>query len=315
MNLSIALCTSREYPNVEWFYDSIVRQVGAGDNIEVIVIDSFVGSVEEFRDFSNGSKVSMRTRRPKPCFWSGKFRLTKEEWWSKSNSLNTFFCLAQHPWVCVVDDRSVILPGWLDCIRTQMAAKEPYVLCGAYEKRTNMTVENGVIKNAGIIIGKDSRAEYCEKHYSNPAHQLSPPYKAPGEWTYGCTISLPLEWALNVGGFEEETCDGMSAEDTAFGLMLANNGYPIKYDPRMMLIEDRTPGQIGPVAIRRDKGVSPNDKSHAALDKLKGLKHTLNKFDIRKLRDDALAGKPWPAPSGSDRDWFDGQPLSEMTLN
>ena len=120
---------------------------------------------------------------------------------------------------------------------------------------------------------------------------------------------------MNVGGFDEAICDGLSGEDYCFGKCLENAGYPIKYDPRMMLVEDRTPGQIGPVAIRRDKGVSPNDKSHAALDKLKGLEHTLNKFDIRKLRDDALAGKPWPAPSGSAFDWYDNQPLSEMTPN
>ena len=294
MNLTIVYITNRDEPRLDWFTASLMLQTHSQPIILVV------------------SPHNRHGVFPKPTVWSGPSRLTKQDWWSASNARNTGICLCQTDWIAFVDDRCVLMPGWLDCIRAAMSRPFPYVLCGTYEKRINMTVENGVIINPGTIIGRDSRAEYCETHYVKP-HGMKPPFKAPGEWTYGCSIALPLEWALNIGGFEEEHCDGLSGEDYVFGKMLENNGYPVMFEPRMKMVEDRTEGQCGPIAIRRDKGVSPNDKSHAALDKLKGLKHTLNRFDIRKVRADVLAGKPWPPPSGSDKDWFDGQPLSEMT--
>lgn len=309
MKLTIGFCTNRDKPQFQWFLDSLIPQVRDDDRIQVLAIAS-----DNSRDISligAPSPTKFECHPAKPTVWSGASRLTKEDWWSKSNFLNTALCLGNHEYFCTMDDRSVILPGWLDAIRRQQESPFPYVLLGRYEKRVGMKVENGVITHGGKIVGVDSRFEYCEQHYEKRG--MKPPFKAPGEWSYGCTICLPLEWALRVGGFEEEHCDGLSGEDYIFGKMLENNGYPLFYEPRMIMVEDRTPEECGPVAIRRDKGVSPKDKSHAALDKLKGLKHTLNKFDIRQLRHDALARKPWPPPSGSATDWFDNQPLSEMT--
>ena len=79
---------------------------------------------------------------------------------------------------------------------------------------------------------------------------------------FGCTFALPLEWALQMNGFEEG-CDGLSMEDVIFGLMLKNNGFRIDYDPQMRMIEDRTEGEISAghgvgrrFEARQDKGVS-----------------------------------------------------------
>lgn len=214
-------------------------------------------------------------------------------------------------WVSLIDDRSVLMPGYLDGIREAIAGN--YIVCGAYEKRAAMTVENGIIKNAGVVTGIDSRLDYVNKHWK--PHNMKSPYKAPGEWTYGCSITIPLEWALAVNGFSEDYCDGLGGEDYLFGLTLQNAGYPIRYDPRMKLIEDRTPELCGPTIHRCDKDVSPNDKSHKILEVFKGSKTSKNSYDLRELRAKVLAGEPWPPPSASKFDWYDGQPIADFDNN
>jgi len=184
-----------------------------------------------------------------------------------------------------------------------------YVVAGSYEKRHGMTVENGVIKHGGTITGKDVREEYCEKFY-NP-HGMKPPYKADRAWAFGCALALPLEWCLAVNGWPEE-CDGLGGEDTMFGLMLSNNGFPMRYDTRMRMVEDRTPGETGPVYRREDFGVSPLDYSHKVLAAFQTRRASTHGFDIRALRKDILSGKQWPKPWGPTKHSWDNRPLSEL---
>lgn len=101
-------------------------------------------------------------------------------------------------------------------------------------------------------------------------------------------------------------------EDVIFGLMLTNCGFPIKYDTRMAILEDRTAGQLGTAIKREDKGVSPQDKSHALLAMLKDRKTAMHGFDIRQVRRDVLAGKGWPKPWGPFVDFYDGQKIEDM---
>lgn len=297
--LTIVYISNRDKPEFNWFYESFRPQRTDLDletcSVKLIYIK---------RDASN---VGF-SKSPKPTVWSGPSRLTKEDWWSAASARNSGICHCQTEWIAFVDDRCVLLPGWLDCVKEAMEGN--YIVCGSYEKRHSMTVENGIIKNAGIITGTDSRLEYCEKYWV--PHGMKPPFTCPGEWTYGCAIAMPLEWILNIGGFEE-MCDSSGGEDYIMGLMAQNNGYPIKFDSRMRMVEDRTPSEIGPVAIRRDKGVSPNDKSHALLEMLRHKKTTMHGFDIRAERDRVLAGQPWSPAWGPTTDFFDGQPVSEMT--
>jgi hypothetical protein len=287
-SLTVVMTTAREKPCVEWFEQSLAKQ----NNLD---------------NRCNVKRLIVIVRSAKPNIWQGAYRVTQQDWWAKSNALNTGICLCRTEWIAFIDDRSVVLPGWLDCIAQAMEGG--YAVCGRYEKRTGMTVENGEIKNEGTVIGKDSRI---------PEHVKVLPKLIPhaGQWCYGCSVALPLEWALECNGFDE-TCDGLGAEDTVFGRQINNNGHPWKFDTRMMMIEDRTPGVCGPVMRREDKGFSPNDKSHALNSKLNGLKRALNLpcgWDLRKIREDVLAGKPFPIPPKQKwLDWFDGQPIEEMT--
>ena len=312
-SLTVVLTTARDKPELDWFVDSLaserIQLLNFGPPPHMGPYGLIVDGTDYWlwNRFMTPGGLNVFFSHPKPSIWSGRHRITSQDWWSKSNSLNTAICLCRTDWIAFLDDRSVILPGWLDCIAEAMEGG--YGVNGGYEKRRHMTVEDGVIKHGGIITAKDSRIQHME------SNGLQNPLPHGGEWCFGCNLALPLEWCLAVNGFDE-TCDGISGEDTMFGLMLHNNGFPMKFDKRMMMIEDRTPGECGPVMRREDKGVSPNDKSHALLARLKGLKRALNEpcgWDLRQIRADVLAGKPFPVPPEKEhRDFYDGQLIKEF---
>lgn len=303
--LTVAFITSRRDPKFEWFADSLALQAGRRE-IHVIIIDTFADEpgreylVEDAfgRTWSRtGVTLPFVHVNPKPTIWAGKHRLTNENWWSKSNSLNSAICLCRTEWLALVDDRSVLCHGWLDCIEEAMRGQ--YAVVGTYEKHARMKVENGEIVDPGETLGVDHRPQNVPPR---PTH----------DW-YGGHCALPLEWCLRVNGFSEDVCDSLGLEDAMFGVTLRNFGFPMVYDSRMKIIEDRTPGKIDGALKRADKGVSPNDKSHKIVEIFRDKTDSQNSFDIRNLRDRVLSGEPFPPPSASHLDWYDGQPISEMT--
>jgi hypothetical protein len=316
MLISIGYVTSRKEPRFDWFLDSLRRQLQSSDDVEIILVDFFAQPCDDWTrenvdwrgiQLSRAvHKLSVRWSPPKPTVWSGPGRLPKDNWWSAANARNTALCLARGDFFACVDDRCVLMDGWMEAVRE--AVKGQYVVCGPYQKRVGITVKDGVIEHAGIVTGEDNRLAYIKEHYQS----LANPYSAPGEWLYGCSFGLPLEWALRVNGFDE-TCDSSSGEDYIFGLMLQNNGYPMYLDTRMYLIEDRSPEALGVPMVRKDKGVSPNDKSHALLAKLRGQRRAQHPWDIRDLRTRVQKGAPWPKAFWPTTDWYDGQPVKEMT--
>lgn len=304
MSLTIAYITARKQPRFDWFMESLFSQADPGDVAEVIIVDSQRLTRKDWAAWGDppiARTVNGLLIRPvpvKPTVWQGPHRLTQADWWAVSAATNTAFCYCRTDWIACLDDRLVLLPGWLD--RVKEAMRLGYGVCGTYSKVHHLSMDRGMIKHFTPTDGKDSRV-------GSDAGAV----RAPGEWFFGCNFALPLEWALQVNGCDE-TCDGLSAQDCIFGLMLQNNGFPLMYDKRMAVVEDRTPEYLGPVMIRRDKGVSPNDKSHALVTMLMGLKRAMHPFDLRDVRNKVLAGEPFPVPTEPTHDWFDGQPLSEM---
>ena len=318
MILSVAFITARKHPEFRWFLDGLHRQVQAGDAIEVIFVDFYAQACDgwtnddvkrrqdEVMEANNG-RFQCIWMPPKPTVWQGPNRLPKHNWWAASNARNTAICMASGDFFACVDDRLVLGENWLEGVRA--AEKGKYVAVGAYEKRTGITVENGVIKHAGIVTGEDNRLQYVKQHYRH----LKNPYSCPGEWFYSASFALPMEWELKANGFDE-TCDSSGGEDSIHGLMLQNNAFPIFYDTRMMVIEDRTPEFLGETMIRKDKGVSPNDKSHALLARLRGHKRSQHPWDIRTIRTNVQRGMPWPEANWPTTDWYDGEQVKDMTL-
>lgn len=300
MTLTICYYTSRRFPEVQWFFDSLKYQQVPSDDVRIVIVDAFAEEDERRVQFRSLAHQDFIHVLPKPNVWQGKHRLTREDWWAISNARNTGICYAPDGWISWVDDRSVLVPTWFSAVRQAMNGG--YAVAGAYEKRHNMVVENGEIKDMGTLSGEDPRQ-------GDP----NTPVRCHGSYWYGGTSALPVEWALAVNGVDE-TCDSLGLEDNLFGAMLENNGFPIKYDVRMKVVEDRTPGasQESSMFKRTDKGQSPKDKSHALLYKLRGLSRACHNWDLREVRNNVLAGQSFPIPHGPTHDWYDGQPLSEM---
>lgn len=307
MSLTVCYITSRLQPRIRWFLESLHNQ---GEHVDEIIIVDFYAANEGRRD-----KVRAIAGRdiihvePKPTVWQGPHRLTKENFWAASNARNTGICMCRADWIAFVDDRSVLLPGWSKSVHQAITGN--YAVFGAYQKRHSLIVQNGIIVHGGIVTGEDSRERYIMDHRNGEA-----PSKCPGEWAFGCNLALPLEWALQVNGYEE-LMDGLSVEDVVFGKMLENNGFDLRYDRRMKIIEDRTVSELGTPMLRTSKEKHPHDetdKGHAALKRFCGLKRTEHHWNLRSIRESVLREEPFPHHNGQPEfDWFDRQKISEMT--
>lgn len=241
--------------------------------------------------------------QPKPCVWSGPNRLTKDNWWSKSSHINTAICLAKHDWFAACDDRCVLGPLWLQSIREAMAGN--YVVAGSYAKYHGMKVDGGKIIEHGKLDGEDGRQ--LAKNKPVPCQAAS---------FFGCTWAAPLEWLLNINGASEQM-DGTSMEDVIMGHHFTNAGYPLRYDSRMFITEDRTPDELGTPMRRSSRDKHPydkNDRAWRALATIAKEKRANNGYDLRELRENILAGGEWPAVDPNAMDWWDGKPIKEWDL-
>ncbi len=297
--LTICMITGREHPNVEWMLDSLRPQLLEGEQMPSVIVVSAEGPLYSTPGFI--------TVRPKPTIWQGEHRKTAVDWWAASSARNSSLCLAQTEWALMLDDRCILGPDSLTAIRDAMEGG--YAVAGAYEKRHGMEVESGVMVKPGIIMGTDHRITHV---------QGNGPAPCPGNWCYGA-MAMPLEWALSIGGYEQ-AMDGMGFEDVIFGLMLQNNGYPRCYDPRFLMIQDRTPEQCGKTYRREDKGRATHspatpDKGHRSLELFGCAVMTTNRHQLWQSRQAAQAGKPWPLLFDSTTDWYDGEPIDENYFN
>ncbi len=291
MNLSVGYITARHDPKIEWFLDSLRLQAKPEYEIEVIIVDA----LKDKRALN--VPVECRHESPKPNIWGGAHRLTKDEWWHVSAARNTALCLCKSDYIVWVDDRCVLGPQWVRALRD--ALHGGYAVCGNYEKRHSMRVEEGNIVDFGKLDGKDER------------DNGSGIRKCYGQF-WGGTYGMPTEWALKVNGWEE-LVDGLGAEDYLLGHMLINNGFLTQYDPKLKIIEDRTPGECGPTMRKTDKGVSPNDKSHAALERFGSLKASAHPWNLRAIRESVLSGGVWPSVDEFPKiDWYDQMPIKEF---
>lgn len=301
MKLSIGFISNRKQDHFEWFYDSLAPQIKQGEEIEIIVINP---AATNWRDRPLATHAL-----PKPCSWSGPERLTSKDWWSKANSLNTFFCMATHPFVALVDDRCIAQPGWLN--RVRLADRGGYMVCGTYTKRHGMLVNQGHILDHGELDGEDGRL----KSLGKVPVAKNETYLCNGEWAFGCHYALPLAWALECNGADERT-NGLGFEDVLFGFAIRNNNHPVHFDPKMSVIQDRTPLEVGSTP-RSSKEKHPGDKTDKAWTLLgeyrdKGRRRADHHFDIDKMREYYQEHRIWAHQVLPTEDWFDQQPLTEL---
>lgn len=316
--LTIAYMTMRKEPKIEWFFHSLGNQIHSfGIPFSVVIIDFH--APREIASFCAASGITaFQHGAPKPNVWQGPHRLTKEDYFAAANARNTALCLAPDGWIAFVDDLSVLMPGWLSRVKEAMNGNA--IVGGAYKKVNKLVVENGIaVSYEEIPSGVDSRWGFGR---SNRVVKIN------GGQLYGCSFVAPVEALLTINGFPE-FADGLGSEDYLAGIVLENVGYEIMYDRQMLTLEseelhhssaqweDTESGRVFHSSSfkRTDKGISPNDKSHAAL----ALARRSNRFEnyfgpggIREVRAKVLAGEPFPIQNHPQHDWYDQQPLSEM---
>ena len=285
MKLTVVYITGRSDPHVDWAVEDLNRQIRDKDEIYLVVVDTYSRTPEAL-GIQRGKLKDVVVSPPKPNIWQGPHRVTSVDWWANSNARNTGIALCKTDYVAFLDDRCHLGPYWLDAVR-QAEDRQDSVVVGAYQK-----LEDGKTT-------VDHRFQVCPEGKLNCG----------GSWLYGCTLALPLKWCLEVNGFEEG-CDGLSGEDYIFGFMLENNGRRIDFAPSMFVTLERS-GPHANTFVRSDKGVSPNDKSHAAIDRFKPRKSTEFTPDLKVIRKQVSRGKPFPIPDpqGDYRDWYDGEPI------
>lgn len=303
--MAITLCylTSRRESKFQWWWDSLCLQLKPDDEIHIVVVDFYAKEQPLCSDGAPPQIKSFKHVTPKPNVWQGEFRLTKQNWFAAANARNTGLCLAPTDWIAYCDDLSVLLPTWLEAVRRSQ--KGNYIALGAYKKVRSLVVEKGLVVSCEEFAGGlDARLRHTGEVVS-----------CGGDWMYGCSVAGPVDAFLSVNGWPE-AFDGLSFEDVCMGICIGNtNRFSFRYDKSMMTLESEEDHYIEKPMIRSDYGVSPKDKSHAALNIAKASKWYPNFFGdegIRGLRDRILRGEPFPMLQVPDREWFTGRLLSEL---
>jgi len=332
MSLSLSYITNRKLCEIRWLVESLARQIQPNEIDALIIVDFWcqpmlkdgwsdmdvmvrkLGIRGVFEEAELGEKLVHVP--PMPNVWSGPHRLPKDNWFSAAASRNTSILYCPSEFLAYVDDLSVLSPSWMRCVRDAMWSK--YIALGSYRKVRELVVEKGVIKSFesptakktvnGVEVefhpGDDTRLGQVTQDVT-PCH---------GGWLYGCSLAGPLELFLKVNGWPAY-CDGLSSEDCCMGACLQNSGADLRYDRRMMTLESEE-GHGRECGFKKaDKGPlgTESDKSHCAIRIAeRSTRFDSNPFDIRKLREDTLARKPLPLPTGVTNDWFDSEPIANF---
>ncbi len=301
-HLTIAYLTSRKDCRIEWFFESLAQELD-GDYRNVRLV--FVDFQWKGRTLGNFPCPTVHVQ-PKPTVWQGQFRLTSQDYFAAANARNTALCLAPDGWIAYVDDLSVLMPGWLTCVRQAM--HESYIVFGAYKKVLGLQMSNGVMSYRETPSGIDSRWGSGRDH----------PVPAAGSWLFGCSLAGPVEAFLQVNGWDEDAdCCGMGGEDYLCGMALERAGYKFKYDRRMLTLESEELHHAEPPLIRLIEKVDGKPDASQVLLKMaiKGRCPAPNYFPpggIRAERERVLRGGAFTPARCPEHSWYSGKPLKEL---
>lgn len=308
--LTFVYQTFRREPMIQWALDSFHRECqGDYTDIKIVVVDFLADELGRRDAFAKLAHCDITHIAPMPCVYQGPHRLTKDNYFAASNSKNTAVCHAPDGYIVFADDLSVLMPGWLRCVREAM--KHGYVVCGTYKKVLSLVVENGsAVYYREYAAGIDSRTRLGSQ---------DGPIPLSGGAVYGCSVGMPVEAILDVNGFDTDCdCLGLGFEDYICGLMLEQRGWKIMFDARMQTLEseERHHWQNGMKRVIEKKEGDGQDASWAILNPVvAGIRTRAPNYfgeeGIAGLRQRILAGEPFPIMKIPDRNWYSGKPLSE----
>lgn len=301
-HLTIAYTTSRKDCRIEWFLESLGRELKDDHGDVSIVFVDF-----QWRDRTLANFPCPATHAtPKPTVWQGPYRLTPRDYFAAANARNTALCFARDGWIAYVDDLSVLMPGWLRCVRDAMAGN--YIVFGAYKKVLGLEVKDGVPSYREFSAGVDSRWHAGRDH----------PVPAAGSWLFGCSLAGPVEAFLKVNGWDEDAdCCGMGGEDYLCGMALERAGYTFKYDRRMLTLESEELHHAEPPLLRVIEKMDGQPDASQVLLKMamKGRCPAPNYFPpggIRAERERVLRGQPFTMTQIPEHSWYSGKALKDL---
>lgn len=229
--LSIVYNTARKLPKFEWFVETLISQYE--NNIvtdQIIFIDSFV-DYEPDRKYKLEKIVDNRFQylhlSPKPSIWRGKYRKTKRNFFDASATRNTGLIVSECDHVVFVDDLCALTDGWITYHKK--AAENKIIFCGAYDKVSNIVIENNKIKSYDAK-NADGRATY------QPTNDN---LKIGGGWIFGQNVSFPFDYLKKINGYDEYFAR-RGCEDCNLGVRLELAGYKdlMFYNKNCLIIED-----------------------------------------------------------------------------
>lgn len=311
MSLTIAYMTSRREPMIHWFLDSFNRECkGSYESIKIVVVDFFADDPGRRDWLAKQAHCDITHVAPKPTVWQGKHRLTKEDYFAAANARNTAVCHALDGYIVFVDDLSVLIPGWLDCVLKAMNGG--YVICGTYKKVLALVVEKGE-----VVYCREHKAGVDSRYAMGLADR---PVPLPGGAVYGCSVGMPVEAILQVNGWPElaDTC-GMGSEDYLCGILLEQLGWKIMFDIRMQTLEseERHHWHKPMKRVIEKKEGDSQDASWAVLNpvvagKMKRFENFFGDEGIAGLRQRVLNGEPFPIMQIPEHSFYSGIHLSQL---
>lgn len=348
---TIAYITSRQNPRVEWFVDSLARQVPVEERhlIHLVFVDRHLWAITPEAGntyWRRGDLISLTDERwhvesrremfaqavrgrfdyqlipPKPCMHQGPFRLTSRDFFCAANSRNTAIMATRHDYFLCVDDLSVLLPSWWPNAR--YAVQNALCCAGVYWKQKKIVVEDGEIKShEEYKEGRDTRWEHTSEGGIIPWH---------GSAIYGCSFGAPTEMLLKVNGVDE-LCNGAGQDDYEMGIRMERAGARWVINRNLQSWESEEGHHEEPSLPRERKIVTPENlpsnyasypkarddeqfySDHVFLNRLRHENRTTplaQWTNLRKAREEFLVSQRAMIPTEPQTDWRDGAPLSSL---
>jgi hypothetical protein len=253
--ITFVYVTYRSNSLLDWFVASLHREVSRlgvdPASFDLVIVDARLWYDDEASRRATvaaavADRFAFQHVPPKPCAVQGPSRLTSKDYFSAANARNSGIALVTQPYVMLVDDLSVMMPGSLTFLL--QAAKEERIVACAYRKVRDLQ-EDGTarIEAAGI----DSRWNLGKDGEFVPIH---------GTQVYGY-LAAPLEAILQVNAFDE-LCNCTGMEDVQMGWRLSKAAHTIFYCRNILFHESEDHAPIGfDVGAARRRG-APMTKVH-----------------------------------------------------